>query len=527
MALTQYSVHYTGGIVAQTPGPKTFAQLGVTACKIVSVAGGGDYAELTVDVSVGKVGLPFVPLARHDIYDGGGTLRFVGWLMQPARAATPSRQQQTFRLEGPMSQLANRVYQQRWNFATDPNDYNSAVSPEIIPRVILNLEDDTTLTRINVAKQIKNVLDYYIGLYGGGLAAPAPIQYGNLAAIPAVQPPEDEQTDTYCDTILQRELRWVPKVTAYWTYPAEIPVRPMLNFSANDAVPAGNIVGNVAIVPGGGLVPLNGYQSVLIDPTSGKLASFKSTPRYDLLVSKVAVFYQSEQEVTDDGSPTGTRKVWATLAPLDLSTADNGSAKHITYCFDLRGGGGLRDPETGLPETSPEAIPSGLAAALHEPFKVLTHSLEWSIVGADVDWLSIVGAAVGVRNGGDDLLAGSRSILQQISRDIASGTTSYQAGPPTHLGIDDIVALTRFNRTRNAARNGGGSGGGGYSKAGGPDQRTHGTITPTTTTGGGGSGGHSALWYQIIANGLVAYAQIDSTTPVATLPAGAVVVNPN
>ena len=88
------------------------------------------------------------------------------------------------------------------------------------------------------------------------------------------------------------------------------------------------------------------------------------------------------------------------------------------------------------------------------------------------------------------------------------------------LGLSDIVALTRFNRTRNAARNGGGSGGGGYSKKGGPDQKATGENRPAD-----GAGLPARLWY-VFANGTVATALFQSTSPGGP-PPDAIYQNPS
>ena len=483
------------------------------------VAGGDDYAEITVDRSITKVGMPFLPLAKHTIYDPAGTIRFVGWLDRPGRKATGSQQQQTYRLSGPNYLLNSKVFLQAWNYPVAPENYVSAVVPKMIPRVLLNRQDYDMGTAVNVAEQIQEILDFAKSPTGANL----PISCGSLAAIPAVQPPEDEQTDAYCGDLVRRQLRLVPRVTASWSYSG---ANPQMIFSDNSAIAAGTVSGDGAVhlPPGVGLISAPGSGGIVIDLSSGTIQNFQSEGRWDLLVGKVTVFLQSEIEVTDDGSISGTRKVWATMPDPDVSTADNGSLREITMCIDLRGAGGPRDPVTGLPRTPQEARPTGLAAALHAQFKELTHSVQWKLVGRDVDWSTKVGFAVGVKNAGDPQLAGSRSIIQKITRDIGTGTTSYEAGPPWQLGLNDLVSMTRFNRSRNAARSGGGSAGGGYTKAGGPDQKK--TGEKQLPSAGGTSGSLPARTWNVASNGLAATAQFQSTEPTVTNPPGNNAVNP-
>ncbi len=504
MSLGNYTIQYIGGFQAGGTVPKalTFASLGVTACKIVQMAGGGDYAEITVDTTISSGGLPFLPLTRTNIIGPDGTVRFSGWLTRPGASANGSSQQQTFRFDGPNYLLANTVYKQDWMFAVDPTDYNSALGKVPIARVILNLQDYTTGFHLSVADQIKAILDY---VQANKLGSDT-FAYGSLAAIPAVQPPEDEQVDMYADTLVQRQLKWTPMVTSYWTYPAGVAT---LNFSAYEAA------ANVGAAATG---------QIIVDLASGTIISFKSEPRYDLLLGKVHIDYMQENDLTDDGSITGTRKLWA-VNSTDESTVDNGSLRELNLSMDLRGAGGPRDATTGLLSWPQENPPVGLAAAIHGPFKQLTHSLSWSVTDADVDWATVPGLAVGVKNAGPTSIGGARSIIQQITRDLKTGTTSYEAGPPRQLASGDITALTRYSVTRNSARGGGGGGGGGgcegYSKKGGPDQKQHGVIH----AGCGGGGALGPVWFNVTCNGYGAYCQINAGNPTDTLPDGAFSVN--
>ena len=510
-SLANYEIRYSGGLFAP-PHPTNFGALGITAAKIVSVAGGADYAELTVAASVNAAGMPFAPLARHDIYNPEGALVFTGWLMRPGRnAPNPATQEQTFRLEGPMSQVNNYVFKQAWNYAINPDNYASKVGTLYISRVLLNRQDYAAGTRVDVATQIQDILDFAISplnTQGGSDGPGAPIAYAGLGNIPELQPQEDEQTDAYCGDLLQRQLRMVPLVCAYWVYGSGTPT---LTFSANAAT---TMVGGIPVVNPAGLT---------IDLNSGLLTSFKSDPRYDLLVAKVHVDYQAESDVTDDGTVDGNRKLWATLF-TDESVAANGSLREVWLSVDLRGAAGPRDPTTGLQDTPQELVPVGLAAALHAPFKQLTHSLEWSVAGTDVEWTSVPGLAVSVENGGDDQLVGSRSIVQQITRDLATGTTSFQAGPATQLGAADLLSLMRFNRSRNAGRSSGGNAGSSYNQGGGPRQQNTGEKGPAPNGSGGGG---PMLWCQLPVNGQIAYAQFAMTVPVPELPEGAVLQNPD
>ncbi len=506
MASADYTIQYSGSFTAGAlPKPLTFAALGVTAATVVSAAGGDDYAEITVDTGVTQSGIPFLPFVRTDLYNPAGTLVFSGWLVEPGRAANGSRQQQTFRFQGPNYLLNNVVFKQYWAYALDPTDFNSALGTQLIARVILYLQNYVTNTRVNGSDQIKAILDAALEHYAKNFVGLVPFAIGSLAALPVIQPPEDEQVDQYCGPLIKRALKWMPMVTAYWTYGGD---QPTLNFSAYQAV------ANVGSSATG---------SVIVDLANGTVVDFKSKPRYDLLLSKVHIDIMQENDVTDDGSITGTRKLWA-VNTVDESTADNGSPRELVISMDLRGAGGLRDPATGKLAWPQEFAPTGLAAAIHAPFKQLSHSLSWSVTAADVDWTNVPGWAVGVKNAGDAALAGSRAIIQTITRDLKTGTTSYEAGPPAQLTSADILALTRYSVTRNSARGGGGGGGGGdYSKKGGPLQQQTGVVPQPGSGGGGGALGPT--WFNITYNGYGAYCQINAGNPTDTLPDGSFAVN--
>lgn len=96
-----------------------------------------------------------------------------------------------------------------------------------------------------------------------------------------------------------------------------------------------------------------------------------------------------------------------------------------------------------------EEIPVGLASALLAGYRDLYWDMTLRRVDDEVNWTalpsdrwSITGTAA----------SGAQSISQVVRRDLFSGTTEIQCGPPTHLGLDQILELVRKNRTRRLAR---------------------------------------------------------------------------
>lgn len=396
-------------------GPPTyypFGSLGITACTVTTMAGGEDSATITVNADIAAEVTPFTPWARHDIYAPGVAQPvFSGWLVRPAVQGSAGRQQQTFVLDGPMALLAGIPFQQTWTFLTNPEsgDEESTIL-QALSRTILNAGST------QVGPQIQEIFQWFQS------ELPAMAALGDTSSIPAVKPPEDEQSDRSCADCLRRQLRAVPAVTAYWQYGAT----PTLAFA---------LAGDGA------------SYDLTVDAADGTVENLSSVARHDILLRELTVNYVGEVATEPDPeNPDALEGIALTLAP-DTSTANNGSLRKVVYTCRLRG---LSDLYAA------ESVPNGLAAALHEPFKTLTHTLEWAKVALDVDWTVRPGMAVRALNAGGSL-ADSRPVLQRITRNLATGTTTCQAGPPAHLDMDDLIGLHRqlLSRTRNAARNDG------------------------------------------------------------------------
>lgn len=440
MALADYRIVYSGGMGGSGQAARTFADLGVVEANITSKAGGEEVAEITVDATLGTPGAALVPLARHDLYAPGHSQPvWSGWLMQPGRQATGAKHQQVFRLEGPSSLLASIPFQQPWSFPTEvtlgEGPGLASLASMDLSRFILNRGDT------GIAAQIQEVWNWFASQVenAGGLAL------GSLDAIPTnVKPPEDEAEAIDCAEVISRETRWCPSVTAFWSFGNT----PTLKFAARDAASAADIV---------------------LDPTDGTAESFRSTARFDLLVREFRIAIVGEQPAAGSGG----QEFVALVCTEDVSTVENGSLRRVVGTIRLRGVSDLANAEAAY---------GGIAAALHKPFAKLSHTLTWAVVARDVNWTHTPGLAVVVQNTGDEPAAGVRSILQSISRDLKTGTTSYQAGPPAHLSMQDLQSLNRiFTRSLNTARAGNSQGGPGEQSYGFKDKKDKGTGTGTGT----------------------------------------------
>ena len=493
-----FAAHYTG---STPPEPQTLAKLGVTSAKISCAPNGQDEMTLAADVDLSAAAFPFLPLGKHTLYDADDQVRFIGWLTQPGRNATQAAQSQEFVFEGPNYLLRALPYLEPWQVATDPTNPLSATSPQMLSRSILFRTDAGAKRKLS--DQVLVVLDYCIAQHAAAGRNDA-FAYSGLAHLPGVYPTEDEQQDRDCASTLDRIMQWAPMVVRRWKY-------------RTDGVPELVFVGpeasTLTITPN--------------DPTQG-INGFKSRPRYDLLVRQITVNATSEQTATDGTITTH----WGTVIP-DVSTADdNGSIIDRCFTYPLRGESNNKHAD-GTPIVPKEELPTGLSAALHEPFKTLYESISWYKIGEDVDWTTTLGQFVDVHRvstGGGGGTVGlvsfgvaSRSAIQRITRTLETGRTDFEAGPPTRLGLNDLLNLRRVGANRNAANAGAGTSGytAGY-KA--PESKETGVCS-----GGPGAEGGNALgpnYYLGVANGLPAYYQINGSGPLTSLPEGATVVNP-
>lgn len=97
--------------------------------------------------------------------------------------------------------------------------------------------------------------------------------------------------------------------------------------------------------------------------------------------------------------------------------------------------------------TRPETIPQGLAAEIYAAAGRLYHEGTVAFVGADPPTPAALGDSLLL----PELWSGTPSPVQSVAWDVATGTTSISFGPPNHLGVQDLVARCRANRTRGPA----------------------------------------------------------------------------
>jgi hypothetical protein len=98
-------------------------------------------------------------------------------------------------------------------------------------------------------------------------------------------------------------------------------------------------------------------------------------------------------------------------------------------------------------ETLAEPVPVGLAGYLYAAASVLHYDGAFDLVEDECSGKVGIGSLVNITGARQEYEA-MNAVVQSITEDIESGTTSVTVGPPKHLGKDDIIEFLSQNRNR-------------------------------------------------------------------------------
>ncbi len=432
MSLPNYSLQRTGA----TTSPVSFAALGVNSAILRTTTRGNDSLRLTLARDLADAPY-FSPFSSWHLLNSAGQIVFTGTVLdQTLTGRSPiAGHFHEVTLAGPRWPLDRLTFlQDGWNFPTDLNQLDGALQPFPHARAILNLS--ASGQKLSVSQQIEQALDFAI-------SAGANFSF-DLTDIPALLPPEDEVTDLTVAEVLDRQLRWLPHCQYYFDYSSAPPLpSPVLRFTT------------------GG--PLRN-----LDPLNSDVSEIEATPRHSLVLSRLELELITPEKRNYQG-PQGlplTRR-WLTRATTVSDAPAAPGFGRANFALYLRGASvrTIPDPAGGpgfieeiiLPA---ESAPSPeLAALLHEAYRYLYFDVRLTRVhsSAEPDWSWHPGdrlSLTGLSSGWTDSIA-RPSMIHLLERDLARATTSIQAGPPTHLGLGDLIALYRANRDRSIPESGG------------------------------------------------------------------------
>lgn len=376
---------------------------GVKSAVMVHRLGGEDELRLTLAQEIDTTAM-FAPFAEAVLRAPDGSVQFTGTVLNHQVQAAPGAERHAFTIVGPWYFLDRVIYRQQANFPLDLNDLTSRLTQEYISMVTLNrvLTSGATMT---IAEQIDDALAYAV-------AAGAPITH-SIANVPAARPAMDQQTDLRCSDVVRRQLLWCPHVGCRWEY----------------AAGARHLV--FESVTGGA------WPARFVDVQGGELEGFSGSARYDNITPSLRINYISLNRQEIDGTPVTWREI-----TVDESTTPNGAFGTMDMTIELAGA-----VYNGTDTTAAEEVPAGIAALLHHAFAEPAYDLDFTYIGAEVNWQYKVGERWNVLNGGTRFVA-ANGFAQEIVRDIGAGTTTLKCGPASQIGLGSLLDLIRASRLR-------------------------------------------------------------------------------
>jgi hypothetical protein len=161
----------------------------------------------------------------------GGTIWFVGLIIQTPRNGAPDAESMSYKAAGPWWYMENLLFQQQfkqfagWTVPGDPTSgatYADAVSDT---HLFLNLAPIGTVTangKITSGQQLVEALNFVIAQFTGGTPSSAPpFQVGTVT--PDLDVPIDEVRDITCAEVIHKMLRWTPDAVTWFDYSTSPP----------------------------------------------------------------------------------------------------------------------------------------------------------------------------------------------------------------------------------------------------------------------------------------------------------------
>ncbi|MDR1456443.1 MAG: hypothetical protein LBI34_00045 [Puniceicoccales bacterium] len=442
----------------------------------------------------------FAPLAPIQVYCDGSRW-FHGVVTEVPSFGDGSDESKYYKVSGPWWYLETTIYQQPWAIAADPNDPNSPITSVYKSHIILGQSEEGEV--LSIGNQLMDIFNY-------ALICAVPICIGEINFPQTV--PFDECKDLSCAEAIQRILRWIPDAIIWFDYGTTSPTlhiarrrdMPSLVYAVDSSLNSISISPRYDLMLRGVAIKYERVHSV-----SGRTWRTLETDRYptniselqpQILVLTVELAgtrsqYVSQSIVADEVDP-GNASWWqghlpalATLDPSAITILSHGRDSALPR--ELRSGGvadwmsvavesdvvratlAYEDGATGVAQqtvavkikatdatsqtyarlssfTDAEESPIGLARAIYESFSNLTFEGTLQLLGEE-----IASVPMGVRlnlTGGNILWGTMDAQIQECIEHLDSGTVRLRFGSAKHLGMKDLIQLSRVNRRREAPR---------------------------------------------------------------------------
>lgn len=392
---------------------RSAAEWGVTGGGTKHSGGGDDTLHLTFVGDV-RAPAPWPAFTRLRLYSATQLLPvWQGVRIVPTWQAARGRQGQGVAHDGPNVWLAATPFLQDWHIPVHLETPQGDFVQRGLSWVILGGQEQQVSDVINEAIVKVQSEGYPVSL--------------NMGVFPGWSAPEDRVTDIDCLEAIRRVNGWLPWMQCRWNHggvDGDETLKPVLHWGS--MLRPGNALG------------LPGTPWPVRELTLTALREFEGSERTDLLVRSVRINHIRKNRVEDEGI--------SLIVPSyaeDAATVANGALLRRESTIELRGGV-WNGTEYDGGEPTPEA---GQAGHLLAPFADLYHSLRFSLAGADCDWSWQPLELVNVTDGPPGFDS-AWAVIQTISRDLRTGRTEIEAGPPSQLGAGTARNIVRPNRLR-------------------------------------------------------------------------------
>jgi hypothetical protein len=435
----------------------------------------------------------------------GGEPWFSGLVTETPSLGTAAAESCDYRISGPWWYLESIIYQQPWNLISDPTDPESGLATTHKSHIILG--QSVSGSPISIRQQLGDILAYAV-------ASGAQLAYDLGEGDLDFSFPYDECKDLSCAEALQRVLRWVPDARIHFDYSATPPVLCLLRRGDAEkiSIPLGPALRSLSITPRHDLrlagviikyershsadgyvwntletdcypeeiseqqprllvltVELAGSRSHSLMQRVRAESIHLSSPAWwkshlpalggiddgDLTILESSRDSELPRELVDGGIADWMGvEVEADIARAKISYTQSGMVvQEQEVAVKLKATDAQSRTYSRLASYSPEeSTPQGLARLLFESFSQSPHGGELRWEGGEIPAIPM-GALINV-TGGQPQWAEMDGEIQEIFEEVDSGSLRLRIGPPSHLGLQQLVQLTRSNRRREAARSG-------------------------------------------------------------------------
>lgn len=480
---------------------KTLAEWGLCHLKRTCLNQGRDTVTFEEEDSESLTSVPkFSAWSTIEIYHND-TRWFVGTIVGTPAYGNGNRESKEYQVYGPWYALESLIYQQPWHIASDPTDPESTLIVTNKSHVILGQNLNGNI--ISISTQLADILSF---AQNAGIS----INYNSSTFNQVL--PLDECKDISCAEALQRILRWIPDIVTWWDYATSTPTLYIRRRSelTSYSLALGPTISELRIVPRNDLqlagvilkyerthhssgctwrtlesdiyptgttdqtprvlvmtIELEGSRSTYIKQTIETAAIYPSSATWwksqlpalaNINIADITIISSSRSSSLPNALVNGGIADWMnvqvendTVSATISYPSGNDVIKEQNVSVNLKATDASSGTYTQLSSLiSQESTPVGLAQMIYEGACFLPYEGRITMTQSEVDGPTI-GRKLNITGGRSDWSTMDAQI-QEIQESIDEGITTIRFGSATHLGIKDLIQLTRMNRGREAPR---------------------------------------------------------------------------